>query len=317
MNQKLLNRTDKPLINRAIAGQYPPGSTLKPFIGLIALDEGIIDAKTSFHCTGSYKLKNRKRPFGCWKKEGHLGTDISYGITQSCDVFFYRVAELSGIDLLGDQLDKFGFGEKTYVDLLGESSGLIPSRAWKRRVKGLPWYPGETLNVGIGQGFFLSTPMQLALGTSILANDGKTHTPHLLLGYKDIKTNEFKKYEYDQNQHQVSFDSHENLDLIKHAMWRVVNEQKVGTAAHLRKIGNIEIAGKTGTSQVYSLDAGKSQKKSLQDHALFISYAPFDDPEIVVVVVVENGGSGSRTAAPIAHKVIKRYISNKDKVAQK
>ena len=315
--QKLLNRTDKPLINRAIAGQYPPGSTLKPFIGLIALDEGIIDPKTSFHCTGSYKLKNRKRPFGCWKKEGHLDTDMSYGITQSCDVFFYRVAELSGIDLLGDQLDKFGFGEKTYVDLLGESSGLIPSRAWKRRVKGLPWYPGETLNVGIGQGFFLSTPMQLALGTSILANDGKTHTPHLLLGYKDIKTNEFKKYEYDQNQHQVSFDSHENLDLIKHAMWRVVNEQKVGTAAHLRKIRNIEIAGKTGTSQVYSLDAGKSQKKSLQDHALFISYAPFDDPEIVVVVVVENGGSGSRTAAPIAHKVIKRYISNKDKVAQK
>ena len=316
--QELLSRSDRPLINRVIAGQYPPGSTLKPFIGLIALDEEIIDTKTTFNCSGSYKLKNNKRPFGCWKKEGHGGTEISYGLTQSCDVFFYRVAELTGIDTISDELDKYGFGERTYIDLLGESSGLIPDRAWKRRVKGLPWYPGETLNVGIGQGFFLATPIQLALGTAILANDGKTFTPHLLLGYKDNKKNEFKKYEYDQNKFEVSIENQEHLEVVKHAMWRVVNDKNEGTAAHLRKIKNMVIAGKTGTAQVASLDlVGESQKKSLQDHALFISYAPFNNPEIVVVVIVEHGGGGSSTAAPIAHKIIKEYVSKKEKVAQK
>ncbi len=315
--QELLTREERPLINRVIAGQYPPGSTLKPFVGLIALDEDIIDDKTSFNCSGSYKLKNNKRPFGCWKKEGHGGTDLSYGLTQSCDVFFYRVAELTGIDIISDEIDKYGFGERTYIDLLGEASGLIPDRAWKRRVKGLPWYPGETLNVGIGQGFFLATPIQLALATSIIANDGQTFTPHLLLGYKDIKTNEYKKYEYEQNKYEVTIEDEEHLKIVQHAMWRVVNDANAGTAAGLRKINNMVIAGKTGTAQVYSLDAGKSQKKSLQDHALFISYAPYKNPEIVVVVIVEHGGGGSSTAAPIAHKIIKKYVSNKETVAQK
>ena len=315
--QELLARKDKPLINRVIAGQYPPGSTIKPFMGLIALDEEIVNTKTSFKCTGSYILGKHKRPFRCWKKEGHGVVALSYGVTQSCDVFFYRLAELTGIDTISEQLYKFGFGEKTYIDLLGELDGLIPDRAWKRRAKGLPWYPGETLNVGIGQGFLLTTPLQLALGTSALAKGGETYTPHLLLGYKDMKTGEFKKYDYEQNKFQTVMESQSNLEIIKHAMWRVVNDQKHGTATHLRKIKGIEIAGKTGTAQVASLDRGVSQKKSLQDHALFISYAPFDNPTIVVVVIVENGGSGSRTAAPIAHKIIKRYMENKEKVAKK
>ena len=316
--QQLLSRKDKPLINRVIAGQYPPGSTIKPFFGLIALDENIINANTSVKCAGSYKLKNHKRPFGCWKKEGHGPSDLSYGITQSCDVFFYRIAEMTGIDIMSDELYKFGFGEKTYIDLPGELSGLIPDRTWKRKAKNLPWYPGETLNIGIGQGFLLTTPMQLTLGTAILATGGKTFTPHLLLGYKNIKTNEFNKYDYLQNKVEVKIDSKEHLEIVKHAMWRVVNEKGVGTASRLKRVGNIEIAGKTGTAQVYSLDAGKSEKKSLQDHALFISYAPFENPEIVVTVIVDNGGSGSATAAPIAQKVIKRYIENKnEKVANK
>ncbi len=311
--KELLSRKDRPLINRAIAGQYPPGSTIKPFFGLIALDENMIDVSTSVKCAGSYKLKNHKRPFGCWKKEGHGPSDLSYGITQSCDVFFYKLAELTGIDIMGDQLYKFGFGEKTYLDLPGELSGLIPDRAWKRRVKNLPWYPGETLNIGIGQGFLLTTPMQLTLGTAILATSGKTFTPHLLLGYKNIKTNEFKKYDYQQNKVETKIDNAEHLDIVQHAMWRVVNEKGVGTASRLGKISGIEIAGKTGTAQVYSLDAGKSEKKSLQDHALFISYAPYELPEIVVTVIVEHGGGGSSTAAPIARDIIDFYMNNKNK----
>ena len=316
--QELLAQKNKPLINRVIAGQYPPGSTIKPFFGLIALDEGTMDFKKSIKCTGSYKLKNHQRPFGCWKKEGHGPSDMSYAITQSCDVFFYKLAEVTGIDTLSTKLYKFGFGEKTYIDLPGELAGLIPDRAWKRKSKQLPWYPGETLNVGIGQGFLLTTPIQLAFGTAILATEGKTFTPHLLLGHKNIKTGEFQEYDYQQNRFETSFDNKDHLEVVKHAMWRVVNEPGVGTASRLRRVGSgIEIAGKTGTAQVYSLDAGKTDKKSLQDHALFISYAPFDNPEIVVSVIVDHGGSGSATAAPIAQKVIKHYIDNREKVANK
>ena len=151
---KLINDIRKPLINRAINGQYPPGSTLKPFVGLIALEENIINEKKLINCSGAYSLKNHKRPFKCWKKEGHGPSDLSYSLTQSCDVFFYRVAELTGIDTISENLYKYGFGQKTYLDLYNESSGLIPDRDWKYKIKQEPWYPGETLNVGIGRLFF-------------------------------------------------------------------------------------------------------------------------------------------------------------------
>ena len=308
---KLINDKRKPLINRVISGQYPPGSTLKPFVGLVALEENIINPGKLVNCDGAYELPNHKRPFRCWKKDGHGDTDLSYALTQSCDVFFYRVAQLTGIDTISEDLYKYGFGQKTYLDLYGEKTGLIPDRKWKSKTKQEPWYPGETLNVGIGQGYFLATPMQLTLATSTLSNDGNTFIPHLLLSYKDNKTKELTMYDPDNNKFYTQMKNQDYLEIVKNAMWRVVNEKRVGTASHMKKVGDIEYAGKTGTAQVYNLDKGKTGAKNLQDHALFISYAPFDKPEVVVTVIVEHGGGGSSTAAPIARDIIEYYMNNK------
>ena len=309
----LLTDKRKPLINRAISGQYPPGSTLKPFVGIIALEEKIIDSTKLVNCDGAYELKNNQRPFKCWKKTGHGDTDLSYALTQSCDVFFYRVAQLTGIDTLSASLYKYGFGTKTYIDLYGEKSGLIPDRKWKSKTKQLPWYQGETLNVGIGQGYFLATPMQLTLATSALATNGNTYTPHLLKSYKNNKTREIFNYNPELNKFTTVVEDTDYLNIVKRAMWRVVNEKNVGTASNLKKVQDIEFAGKTGTAQVYNLDSGKSDKKVLQDHALFISYAPYISPEIVVTVIVEHGGGGSSTAAPIARDIIDFYMKSKNK----
>ena len=196
--------------------------------------------------------------------------------------------------------------------MYGEKTGLVPDRKWKSKAKQLPWYQGETLNIGIGQGYFLATPMQLTLATSILATDGVTYTPHLLKRYRNNRTKEIFNYNPDNNKFLTPIKDREYLDIVKRAMWRVVNEKDVGTASHLEKVSDIEYAGKTGTAQVYNLDAGKSDKKILQDHALFISYAPYDIPEIVVTVIVEHGGGGSSTAAPIARDIIDFYLNNKN-----
>ena len=192
-----------------------------------------------------------------------------------------------------------------------KKTGLIPDRKWKSKTKQEPWYPGETLNIGIGQGYFLATPMQLTLATSTLSNDGNTFIPHLLLSYKDNKTKELTMYDPDNNKFYTQMKSQDYLEIVKNAMWRVVNEKRVGTASHMKKVGDIEYAGKTGTAQVYNLDKGKTGTKNLQDHALFISYAPFDKPEVVVTVIVEHGGGGSSTAAPIARDIIEYYMNNK------
>ena len=314
---ELLNDERKPLINRVISGQYPPGSTLKPFIGLIALEQNIIDSNKLVNCDGAYELHNNERPFGCWKKTGHGDADLSYALTQSCDVFFYRVAELTGIDTISENLYKYGFGQKTYLDMYGEKSGLVPDRTWKRKNKQLPWYPGETLNVGIGQGYFLATPMQLTLATSVLAVNGNTFLPHLLSTYKNSKDNQLYSYQPQNNIFRARIKDYEYLKIVKRAMWRVVNEKNVGTASNVKKVDGLEYAGKTGTAQVYSLDKGKTSKKELQDHALFISYAPFEAPEIVVTVIVEHGGGGSSTAAPIARDIIDFYMKSNQKVVLK
>ncbi|MDC0415374.1 penicillin-binding protein 2 [Gammaproteobacteria bacterium] len=303
----LLNDKSKPLFNRVLFGQYPPGSTIKPFFGIVALEEGVIDKTKVFACTGAYKLKNYKRPFKCWKKDGHMDVNLSSAVASSCDVFFYRLAETSGIDLMHDKLKKFGFGEKTFIDLYGERKGLLPSREWKNQSRQAPWYPGETLNVGIGQGYFLTTPLQLASATSLLASGGDSVTPHLFL--KSSINNKEQIYNYIDNKTTIDIDI-DSLHIVNEAMWRVIYDDDVGTASHLKKIEGIEFAGKTGTAQVYNLDKGKTGTKSLQDHALFISFAPFESPEIIVSVIVDNGGSGSATAAPIARDIINFYFKN-------
>ena len=305
--KKLLNDKSKPLFNRLLSGQYPPGSTIKPFFGIVALEEGVIDKTNVFACTGAYKLDNYKRPFKCWKKDGHMDVNLSSAVASSCDVFFYRLAETSGIDLMHDKLKKFGFGEKTFIDLYGEKKGLLPSREWKNQSKQAPWYPGETLNVGIGQGYFLVTPLQLASATSMLASGGDSVTPHLFL--KSSDNNKEQTYNYNDNKTSINIDI-DSLHIVNEAMWRVIYDNNVGTASHIKKIEGIEFAGKTGTAQVYNLDKGKTGAKSLQDHALFISFAPFESPEIIVSVIVDNGGSGSAIAAPIARDIINFYFKN-------
>mgnify|MGYP001587735999 CR=1 FL=1 len=313
--KKLLKDESKPLFNRALTGQYPPGSTIKPFFGIVALEDNIISKKKFIGCTGAYKLKNYKRPFKCWKKDGHKDVNLSSAVASSCDVFFYRLSEISGIDFMHDKLKKFGFGNKTFIDLYDERKGLLPSREWKNQSRQAPWYPGETLNVGIGQGYFLVTPLQLANATALLASGGSTVTPHLF--YKSINNvgGLNQNYNYKENTNSINID-HDSLHVVNEAMWRVVNDRKVGTASHLKKIGSIEFAGKTGTAQVYNLDKGKTGTKSLQDHALFISFAPFENPEIVVSVIIDNGGSGSSVAGPIARNIINYYFEHiKPKVA--
>ncbi len=312
---RLLNDKDKPLFNRALIGQYPPGSTIKPFFGIVALEEGIIHKSSQVGCSGSYKLANYKRPFRCWKRDGHANVNLSSAVASSCDVFFYHLAKISGIDFIHEKLDKFGFGNKTFIDLYGERSGLLPSREWKNNTRQESWYPGETLNIGIGQGYFLVTPLQLANATSLLATGGNSVTPHLLLKSHNRIDNTHSEYSYKNNKNMIDIDN-ESLNIVNDAMWRVVHDVKIGTASHLKKVDQIEIAGKTGTAQVYNLDKGKTGKKSLQDHALFISFAPFDRPEIVVSVIVDNGGSGSAVAAPIARDIINFYFEkNKPTVA--
>ena len=313
--KKLLNDKSKPLFNRLLSGQYPPGSTIKPFFGIVALEEGVIDKTNVFACTGAYKLENYKRPFKCWKKDGHMDVNLSSAVASSCDVFFYRLAETSGIDLMHDKLKKFGFGEKTFIDLYGEKKGLLPSREWKNQSKQAPWYPGETLNVGIGQGYFLVTPLQLASATSMLASGGDSVTPHLFL--KSSINNKEQTYNYNENKTSINIDI-DSLHIVNEAMWRVIHDNNVGTASNIKKIEGIEFAGKTGTAQVYNLDKGKTGAKSLQDHALFISFAPFESPEIIVSVIIDNGGSGSGVAAPIARDIINFYFNNsKTKLTKK
>ena len=313
--QRLLSDKSKPLFNRVLMGQYPPGSIIKPFFGIVALEENVIDKTNVFACTGAYKLKNYKRPFKCWKKDGHMDVNLSSAVASSCDVFFYRLAETSGIDLMHDKLKKFGFGEKTFIDLYGEKKGLLPSREWKNQSRQAPWYPGETLNIGIGQGYFLTTPLQLANATSLLASGGESATPHLFL--KSISNDKEQSYNYSENKNSITIDT-DSLHIVNEAMWRVVYDKNEGTASHLKEIEGIEFAGKTGTAQVYNLDKGKTGTKSLQDHALFVSFAPFESPEIVVAVIVDNGGSGSGVAAPIARDIINFYFKNvKTKVIKK
>ena len=303
--KKLLNDKARPLFNRALTGQYPPGSTLKPFFGLVAFEDSIIDKSKYTGCSGAYKLKNYKRPFKCWKKDGHKDVNLSSAVAGSCDVFFYDLAKISGIDFIHEKLKKFGFGEKTFIDLYGEKTGLLPSREWKNQSRQAPWYPGETLNIGIGQGYFLVTPIQLVNATALLASGGESNTPHLFL--MSMNNKEAEQYGYNDNKIKIDID-HDSLHVVNESMWRVVYDKKIGTASHLKEIEGVEFAGKTGTAQVYNLDKGKTGKESLQDHALFISFAPFENPEIVVSVIVDNGGSGSAVAAPIARDVMNFYF---------
>ncbi len=300
---------EQPLFDRVLRGQYPPGSTIKPFIGLAGLEYKVTDYKHKLFCPGFYKLPNVNHRYRDWKSWGHGWVDMDIAITQSCDVYFYDLALALGIDRIHTFLSQFGFGQKTGIDLVGERAGLLPSRQWKRRRRRQPWYPGETLIVGIGQGFMQVTPLQLARATATLANRGKVVTPFLA---KRIQT-ATGVIDGGQKLGESIPLKPANLDNIITAMTHVVHGPR-GTARRLSKDIDYHIAGKTGTAQVFTVKQEekyneKEVSKKLRDHALFIAFAPVEAPKIAVAVIVENGGHGGSVAAPIAGKIIRQFLA--------
>ncbi len=312
--KQLRDSPDRPLFNRALRGQYPPGSTIKPFIGLAGLELHTITPTDEIYCPGWFSLKNDPRHYRDWKKNGHGKTNLTRAIVQSCDVYFYNLALALGIDNIHSFLSKFGLGERTGIDIKGEKPGLLPSRAWKRRVHHLPWFPGETLITGIGQGFMLTTPLQLASITATLSRHGQRMQPHMLYAIESPGSKHVKIIPPTIITPPVQA-SEANWNIIIQAMKKVVNSPH-GTARRISHHLSYSIAGKTGTAQVFGIKqneeyVAKNVIKKLRDHALFIGFAPVENPRIAVAVVVENGGGGGSVAAPIARKVMDQYLLNK------
>ena len=302
---------DRPLFNRAINGQYPPGSTIKPFVALAGLESGVDHARGRTWCPGWFSLPGRKHRYRDWKKWGHGRIGLHDAIVQSCDVYFYELALALGIDQMHDYLSGFGFGERTGIRLRGESTGLMPSRTWKRDARGQPWYPGETLITGIGQGFVLATPMQLAAATAGIATGGVRVRPRVVDRAVDPATGNIEEVE-PETVANVALVAAPNWQRIIEAMTGVVHGPR-GTARRIGTELDYRIAGKTGTAQVVAI--GQNEKydskklaKKLHDHGLFIAFAPVERPRIAVSVIVENGGSGSSAAAPLARTVIEAWL---------
>jgi penicillin-binding protein 2 len=308
--QALRDSADKPLFNRALRGQYPPGSTIKPFVALAGLESGVIGYTDTKYCPGYYQLPGNSHKYRDWRKGGHGLVDMDRAVVESCDVYFYDLARSLGIDRMGDFLGRFGFGHRTEADLYGELGGVLPSREWKRSKRGKPWFPGETLIVGIGQGSFLATPLQLAAATAALANRGRIVQPRVVR-YLDVPPAGEPPTLDPPRAESIALARTRYWDDVIRSMTNVVESER-GTARRVRTPA-YHIAGKTGTAQVFTV--GQNEKydekrisEKMRDHALFIGFAPAEDPKIAVAVVAENGGHGGATAAPIARRVMDRYL---------
>lgn len=308
--QILQTSKDIPQLNRAIQGLYPPGSTVKPMVALAGLEEGVITNHSKTYCPGYYKLPNVKRKFNDWKRSGHGVVDVKDALAQSCDVFFYDLANNMGIDVIHDNLSLFNFGSKTGIDIPGERGGILPSKAWKKINRNEPWYRGETLIAGIGQGFMTSSPLQLAVATAALATKGKIFQPKLL---KNIRSPNQAIKEVEKGSHaQIPIKNIQNWEDVIKGMRQTIYAPK-GTARRLNKGLTYTLAGKTGTAQVFGLDAeeqyiAEKLDERLRDHALFTGFAPVENPQIAIAVIVENAGSGSSKAAPLAREVLDVYF---------
>ncbi|MBS1146695.1 MAG: peptidoglycan glycosyltransferase [Proteobacteria bacterium] len=310
---KSLNESpERPMVNRVLRGIYPPGSTIKPFMAMAGLELGLRKPADTISDPGYFTLPRSSHQYRDWKKGGHGTVDLNRSIAQSCDVYYYRLAVDMGIDRMHDYLAKFGLGEKTGIDLEGESAGLLPSREWKQRRFKQVWYPGETVIAGIGQGFHLTTPLQLAVATAMLANGGKHIEPRLVQAVRDPITRAWQPLPVAKRT-QLAFDPR-NLEAVREGMMAVTRPG--GTASAAAAGAAYTIAGKTGTAQVVGIkqggryDAGSLARKH-RDHALFIAYAPAENPTIAIAVMVENGEHGGSTAAPIARAVFDYYLTGK------
>ena len=328
---ELMKHRDKPLINKAVAGLYPPGSTIKLLSAVSALENGTFNPKTVIHCKGHIELYGEK--YHCWKKKGHGYVDMREGIKQSCDVYFYEVARKLGIDRLAETARKFGLGKPVLNDLVEEKSGTVPNTEWKKKHIGKNWYLGETLHAGIGQGYWQTSPLQLCLMTAHIANGGYKIKPRIILSEKDKENfrdlDQFiadKKlfsddvvslYEFIARfKYKSLFRNPENIKFVQDALFGATNEP-MGTSYRSRLTKEeFVFAGKTGTSQVRRFTEAQRELEvknedlpyEQRDHALFVAFAPYKEPRYSISVLIEHGGSGSKSAAPIAKQVIKKVL---------
>lgn len=299
---------DLPLFNRALRGRYPPGSTIKPFFGIAGLSAGVVNRRTSIQDPGFFQLPNDERKYRDWKKQGHGRVNLHKAIVQSCDTYFYELAFNLGVDRSHEFMSRFGFGRATGVDIHEEVNGLLPSREWKLATQNDSWYHGDTVNIGIGQGFMLVTPMRLATATAMLARRGAWVQPRLLqsLGGSEIEP-------ASATQPDLQLRNAGYWEQVLTAMRDVIHSV-AGTAQRISVGADYEMGGKTGTAQVIGMaqDEEYDEEKVAEmhrDHALFIAFAPYDDPEIAVAVIVENGGHGGSAAAPVARRIFDTYLT--------
>jgi penicillin-binding protein 2 len=308
---------DRPLFNRALRGTYPPGSTIKPGIALAGLTYHVVDPQARKYCAGSFHLPGSSRMFREYHNEKHGYVDLDDAIARSCDVYFYGLADVIGVDRIAAFLAPFGFGKITGIDISGEKPGILPSREWKTKAFAKPadqvWFPGETVNFGIGQGYLTVTPLQLAHYASIIATRGKIWKPRLVAAYRDPHTGELRRMP-PEPEGEITGVSAEDWQRVVHGMVGVTQR---GTAAAIGAHAPYTFAGKTGTAQVFTVAQNEKYNASainerLRDHSWFIAFAPADEPRIAVAVLQENGGAGASAAAPIARKVLDAYLLNAD-----
>jgi penicillin-binding protein 2 len=304
----LRNSPDRPLYDRVLQGMYPPGSTVKPMMALAGLFYGLVTPEDHISDPGFFTLPGDSRQYRDWKRGGHGWVDMKVAIVQSCDTYFYRLGQRMNIDRMADFNKHFSLGSPTGIDTINERSGILPSREWKRRARNQPWYPGETISASIGQGYTLMTPVQMAVMTATIANRGKQFAPQIVakIGDKPVTPRELGHVELPDKHWDAVFDG----------MRDVVHGPR-GTAKGIVKGLKYTIAGKTGTAQVVGMKQGEKYDinkvpKQFRDHALFVAFAPIEDPRLAIGIIVENGEHGSTTAAPIARQVFDAYLLNEE-----
>ncbi|MGF1733346.1 penicillin-binding protein 2 [Photobacterium kasasachensis] len=308
--RELLNDKNRPLVNRVTLGIYPPASTVKPMIAVAALSEGVITTRTTRNDPGYWKIPNSKsRPFRDWLRWGHGKVNISKAIEESVDTFFYQVAYDLGIDRISEWMSRFGYGDYTGIDIHEESKANMPTREWKQARFRQPWYQGDTIPVGIGQGYWTATPLQIAKATTVLVNNGLVHAPHLLKDVIDSEASVPAKFD---DYPPITNVDQKYWDIAKDGMYRVLFGTR-GTARRAFYGAEYKAGGKSGSAQVFGLAEDQEYnaeelEEHLRDHALFTAFAPYEKPEVVVSMVLENAGGGSSNGGPVARKIFDHML---------
>lgn len=310
--KRLLEDVNRPLYSRATQGAYPPASTIKPFMSVAALQENVVTPSTTVFDPGYWILPGSTKRFRDWKRSGHGNTDLNKAIAESSDTYFYQVAYNMGIDRVSSWMNHFGFGMPTGIDILEEASGIMPTRDWKQKKYKRPWVQGDTISVGIGQGYWIATPLQVAKALAVLVNNGKVNTPHLM---KYIEGDKIEPYKDPLLYEDINEPKQQYWELAKRGLYNVVNASN-GTGRKPFIGTNYHVAGKSGTAQVFSLKENQTYNagnlvKELHDHAWFVGFAPYENPKMVVAVILENAGGGGSNAGPVVRSVMDYYLNER------